>query len=98
MPSIRPWREAAEDVRSYVNANFRRLKLFVERELFFRESSAQLQPGSLSVEEIVDEAVARALDDKIQKPDRLGLDPCPSRLPFPPINNLYSHLTLPRKR
>jgi RNA polymerase sigma factor (sigma-70 family) len=78
--SIPPLTATAEDVRSYVNANFRRLKLFVERELFFRESSAQLQPGSLSVEEIVDEAVARALDDKIEKPDRLGLEPWLYRL------------------
>jgi len=90
--SIPPLTATAEDVRSYVNANFRRLKLFVERELFFRESSAQLQAGSLSVEEIVDEAVARALDDKIEKPDRLGLEPWLYRLAIQAMDDLESRL------
>jgi RNA polymerase sigma factor (sigma-70 family) len=65
----------ADDVRSYVNANFRRLGLFVEREIFFRESSGDLDPGSLSAEEVVDEAVAAALDEKVEKPGRMGLEP-----------------------
>jgi RNA polymerase sigma factor (sigma-70 family) len=72
--SIPPLTATTDDIRSFVNANFGRLKLFVERELAFRESSAQLEPGELSQEEIVDEAVARALDEKIEKPDRLGLE------------------------
>jgi RNA polymerase sigma factor (sigma-70 family) len=72
--SVPPATATAEEIHSYVNANFRRLKLFVERELSFRESSGQLEPGALSQEEIVDEAVARALDEKMEKPDRLGLE------------------------
>ncbi|MBV9343260.1 MAG: sigma-70 family RNA polymerase sigma factor [Acidobacteria bacterium] len=70
----------ADDIRSYVNANFRRLRLFVERELYFRESAGQLAPDCLSVEEVVDEAVARALEEKVEKPERIGLEPWLYRL------------------
>jgi RNA polymerase sigma factor (sigma-70 family) len=78
--SIPPLTATAEDVRSYINANFLRLERFIERELFFRESAMELQPGSLSAHEIVDEVAARALDDQIVKPDRMGLEPWLYRL------------------
>jgi RNA polymerase sigma factor (sigma-70 family) len=71
---------SADDVRSYVNANFRRLRMFVEREIGFREGSAQLEPGRLNWAEVVDEAVARALDESIEKPDRMALEPWLYRL------------------
>lgn len=80
----------ADDVRSYVNANFRRLGLFVERELFFRESAGQLPSDSLSVEEVVDEAVARALDEKVEKPERIGLEPWLYRLAMAAIDDIRS--------
>lgn len=76
-----------DDVRSYVNANFRRLTRFVERELFLRESSGQLDTDSLSSEEVVDEAVARALDEKIEKPERIGLEPWLYRLAIKSIED-----------
>jgi RNA polymerase sigma factor (sigma-70 family) len=90
--SVPPTTATIEEIHSYVNANFRRLKLFVERELSFRESSAQLQPGALSEEEIVDEAVARALDEKMEKPDRLGLEPWLYRLAIQAMNDFESRL------
>ena len=62
---------SADDIRSFVNANFRRLRMFVERELAFREASGQLEPELLSWDEVLDEAVARALDEGNQKPDRM---------------------------
>src|SRR5579864_2522389 len=58
--SVPPSIASAEEIRSYVNANLRRLRLFVERELYLRENSGQLDPDSISVEEVVDEGVARA--------------------------------------
>jgi RNA polymerase sigma factor (sigma-70 family) len=82
-----------DDIRSYVNGNFARLKLFVERELFFRENSGQLDAGALSCEEIVDEAVARALDESIEKPDRMGLEPWLYRLAIRAMNDLGAGLT-----
>ena len=77
----------SDDVRSYVNANFRRLTRFVERQLFLRETAAQLDPDSLSSEEIVDEAVARALDEKMEKPERIGLEPWLYRLAIQAIED-----------
>lgn len=70
MPTI-----SADDIRSYVNANLGRLELFVEREIYFRETSDQLQPDSVSKEEVIDEAIARAMGDGLDKPERLALEP-----------------------
>jgi RNA polymerase sigma factor (sigma-70 family) len=92
LASIPPLTATADDVRSYVNANFRRLSLFAQGQLFFRESSAQLQPDSLSPEEIVDEVVARALDEKIEKPDRMGLEAWLYRLAIRAMDDLQSRL------
>ncbi len=93
LAAIPPLTATADDVRSYVNANFRRLSLFAQRQLFFRESSAQLQPDSLNPEEIVDEVVARALDEKIEKPDRMGLEPWLYRLAIQAMDDLQSRLS-----
>jgi DNA-directed RNA polymerase specialized sigma24 family protein/ribosome-associated translation inhibitor RaiA len=68
-------RVCPDDIRSYVNANLNRLEVFVERELYFREAAGQLSPGSVTKEEVVDEAVARALGDGEEKPERLALEP-----------------------
>jgi RNA polymerase sigma factor (sigma-70 family) len=73
--AVQPPTATDEDVRSYLNANLRRLRLFVEREISLRESSGDLEPDSLRWEEVVDEAVARALDEKAEKPDRIALEP-----------------------
>lgn len=78
--SIPPLTASDEDIRCYINANFRRLRMFVERELVLRESSGQLQSDSFSWEEILDEAVARALDESQEKPDRIALEPWLYRL------------------
>jgi RNA polymerase sigma factor (sigma-70 family) len=77
---VAPETATAEDVRSYLNANLRRLRLYVEREISFREDSGDLERESLSWEEVVDEAVARALDERVEKPDRIGLEPWLYRL------------------
>jgi RNA polymerase sigma factor (sigma-70 family) len=78
--AVRPQTATTDDVRSYLNANLRRLRLFVEREISFRENSGDLEPDSLSWEEAVDEAVALALDENIEMPDRIALEPWLYRL------------------
>ena len=93
LASIPPLTATADDVRSYVNANFRRLSMFAQRQLFFRENSARLQPDSLTAEEIVDEVVARALDEKLEKPDRMGLEPWLYRLAIQATDDLESRLS-----
>ncbi len=82
-----PLTATSEDVRSYVNANFRRLQLFVEREIQFRESSGDLYPDSVCAEEVVDQAVADALDDVVEKPDRIGIQPWFYRLAIRAMND-----------
>jgi RNA polymerase sigma factor (sigma-70 family) len=78
--AVAPQTATSEDVRSYLNANLRRLRLFIEREIYFRENSGDLGSGTVNVEEVLDEVVARALDEKIEKPDRVGLEPWLYRL------------------
>ncbi len=80
----------SDDVRAYINANFARVERFIERELFFRESAADLEPESLSVEEVLDEVAARALDDRAVKPDRLGLEAWLYRLAIIVMNDFMS--------
>jgi RNA polymerase sigma factor (sigma-70 family) len=88
--SVPPLTATPEDVRTYVNANFRRLQMFVERELYFRESSGDIEPESVNAEEVVDQAVADALDDKVEKPDRIGIEPFLYRLAIRAIDSLVS--------
>lgn len=89
---VPPATASADEIRSHVNANLRRLRLFVERELYLRENSGQLEPDYISVEEVVDEAVARALDEKMQKPDRLGLEGWLYRLAIHAMDDFQSRL------
>jgi RNA polymerase sigma factor (sigma-70 family) len=91
--AVAPPTATDEDVRSYLNANLRRLRLFVEREISFRENSGDLEPDAVTWEEIVDEAVARALDERVEKPDRITLEPWLYRLALHAMNDLASHPT-----
>ncbi|HKW16796.1 MAG TPA: sigma-70 family RNA polymerase sigma factor [Terriglobales bacterium] len=88
--AVAPQTATDEDVRSYLNANLRRLRLFVEREISFRENSGDIETDSVTWEEIVDEAVARALDDKAEKPDKITLEPWLYRLALQALNDFTS--------
>lgn len=83
---------SSDDVRSFVNANFTRLGRFVEREIFMRETSGDLDPGAIAADEIVDEAAARALDEQAPKPDLLRLEPWLYRLALQSIDDLAARL------
>lgn len=78
----------SEDVRLYVNANLNRLERFVERELYFREVAGDIEPDSVSKEEVVDEAVARALGDGGEKPERLAIEPWLYHLAIRSLNEI----------
>ena len=69
-PTVSP-----EDIRTYVNANLSRLERFVDREIQYREAADLLSSDTVSKEEVIDEAVARAMGDGIDKPERLTLEP-----------------------
>ena len=77
-----------EDVRSYVNVNLNRLERFVERELYFRETAGEIAPEWVSKEEVVDEAIARALGDGGEKPERLALEPWLYHLAMRSLNEM----------
>lgn len=74
---------SSDDVRSYINVNLSRLERYVEREIYFRETSGLIDPGSISTNEVIDEAVAAALTEGgegLEQPERLALEPWLYRL------------------
>jgi RNA polymerase sigma factor (sigma-70 family) len=88
LAAVQPLTASAEDIRSYVNANLGRLTLFVERELYFREVADQVSSDAVSKDEVVDEAVARALGDGGEKPERLALEAWLYRLAIRAMDDL----------
>ncbi len=79
---------STDDVRSYINANLARLERFVEREIYFREAQEVIPADTLTKEEVIDEAIAAALDEGAEKPERLALEPWLYRLALHALENL----------
>jgi DNA-directed RNA polymerase specialized sigma24 family protein len=79
---------SGDDIRTYVNVNLARLERFVERELYFRETSEQMESEAISTGEVVDEAIARALGDSGEKPERIALEPWLYRLAMRAIDEM----------
>ena len=79
---------SSDDIRSYINANLARLSRFVERELYFRENADEIVPDAVTKDEVIDEAIARALGDGADKPERLALEPWLYRLAMRAIDDL----------
>lgn len=75
LAAVFPATISADDVRSYVNANLSRLSRFVEREIYVREAQGIIPPDSVSKDEVIDEAIAAALSDNNEKPEKLALEP-----------------------
>jgi len=78
---------SGDDVRTYVNINLARLERFVERELYFRETSEQMEGESVTKDEVIDEAIARALGGG-DKPERVALEPWLYRLALHSMDEL----------
>jgi RNA polymerase sigma factor (sigma-70 family) len=64
---------SADDVRSYINAGTSRLERFVARELAFRQAEQDLPEDMVTTMDVIDEVVARALDDR-ERPEKLALE------------------------
>ena len=88
LAAVFPATVSGDDVRSYVNANLSRLERFVEREIYFRETADQVVPDSISKEEVIDEAIAAALGEAYEKPERLALEPWLYRLALNALDQL----------
>jgi RNA polymerase sigma factor (sigma-70 family) len=78
--AVQPPTISSEDVRSYINANFTLLSRFVERELRYRENLGLIRRDQVSADEVIDEAVANALDNGEEKPEVVSLQPWLFRL------------------
>src|ERR1700685_407237 len=85
--AVKPELISPRDIAEYIDVNFPRLMRYVQRELQHREDEGQLTPGSVSVEDVVNEAVANALG-KHEKPERIKLEPWMHRLAKQAIDRL----------
>ena len=88
LAAVFPATVSSDDIRSYVNVNLARLERFVEREIYFRETSDMVAEDSISKEEVIDETIAAALGDGQEKPERLALEPWLYRLAIRALDEL----------
>jgi RNA polymerase sigma factor (sigma-70 family) len=94
LAAVAPPTVSADDIGSYVNANLSRLLRFVDRELYFRRADQQIPEGGISTEEVVDEAIARALSDG-DRPEKLALEPWLYRLAMQAMDEMLMRLKEP---
>lgn len=73
--AVMPEKVNEQDITSYVDANLPRLRRWVDRELRFRINNEQIRDGELRPDEVIDEAIASALDDRTEKPEKMRLEP-----------------------
>jgi RNA polymerase sigma factor (sigma-70 family) len=88
--AVKPEAVSAGDISSYIDANLPRLRRFVERELTHRQSEGQLAADEVQVDDVVSEAIASALDEQRDKPERMRLEPWLYRLASEAIDRLAS--------
>jgi len=78
--AVRPEKISSGDVAGFVNANLERLRRYVDRELRIRRDSGQRRLEEVSAEEVIDEAIANALDEHQPRPEKIALEPWLYRL------------------
>ncbi len=88
LAAVHPPVISEEDITSYVNANLYRLNRFVDREIRYRELAGILEEDQVTREEVIDEAIAAALGDSIEKPEKLALEPWLYRIAMRALNEL----------
>ncbi len=86
--AIKPEQISAGDVSNYVNVNLPRLKRFIQREIDYRTHQGQLDPDQVEVEDVVSEAIANALGEQPDKPERMKLESWIHRLAIQAIDSL----------
>lgn len=88
LAAVQPSTISGEDITTYVNANLYRLNRFVDRELRYRQNTGMLEPEQVTREEVIDETIATALGDGIDKPEKLALEAWLYRLAMRSIDDL----------
>jgi len=72
---VRPDTVSPVDIASYIDVNLPRLERFVERQIAYRESLGELPPDQVAPADVVAEAIATALSDELEKPERMKIEP-----------------------
>lgn len=90
MAAVKPEPVSPGDISSYIDANLPRLQRFVQRELAHRESEGQLLHDQVLVDDVIGEAIANALGEQHDKPERMRLEPWLYRLSLDAIGLLAS--------
>src|SRR5450755_42016 len=85
---IRPETVSSLDIASYIDINLPRLQRFVERQIVYRESLGELLPDQVTPEDVVAEAIATALGDELEKPERIKIEPWLYRLSSEAIDRM----------
>jgi RNA polymerase sigma factor (sigma-70 family) len=103
LAAVKPESISHADISQYIDVNFPRLKRSIQRELLYRMDEGQLMPDQITVEDVVNEAIATALGDQGEKPERMKLEPWMHRLAIEAIDRLASdgeadHVPLERSR
>jgi len=89
---VMPAKISNVDVTGFVNANLERLHRYVDRELRFRCDSGQRRLEEVSVEEVIDEVIANALDERLPRPEKIALEPWLYRLSRSAMDRLGNQL------
>ncbi len=90
LAAAKPEKVSGQDISAYINLNLPRFERFVERELRYRENRGTLQPDQISVDEVIGEAISRALDDREERPEKVSLEPWLYRLSLRAIDRLMN--------
>jgi RNA polymerase sigma factor (sigma-70 family) len=88
--AVKPEQVSHRDISDYININLPRLKRFVQRELQYREDQEQLPSNNIAVEDVIGEAIANALSEGYEKPERMKLEAWIHRLAIQAIDHLVS--------
>jgi RNA polymerase sigma factor (sigma-70 family) len=88
--AVKPEAVSSQDIYGYIDANLPRLRRFIARELAHSQNEGQLMPDQVSVDDVVSEAIANALDERRDKPERMRLEPWLYRLAVNAIGHLAS--------
>jgi RNA polymerase sigma factor (sigma-70 family) len=90
--AVKPEMISSMDVTAFVNANLERLHGYVERELRFRRDNGQRRLAEVSAEEVIDEAIANALDEHQSRPEKMALEAWLYRLSRSAMDRLGNQL------
>ena len=85
---VRPAAVSSVDIASYIDVSLPRLEGFVERQIAYRESLGELSPDQVAPEDVVAEAIATALSDELEKPERIKIEPWLYRLASEAIDRI----------